>query len=334
MVKVSVIIPTYNALAYLPQTIDSVRQQTFSDWEILLVDDGSTDGTAAWAEALGEPRLRYLSQPNQGCATARNRGLDHAQGEYVAFLDSDDLWHPTKLARQVAYLDSHPERGWVHTWVLNTDAEGRLTQHLLASDLEGFVWPQIAEENLVFCGSSPLLRRSCFETVGQFDPALKSAEDWDMWVRIATRYSLGVIREPLTFYRQRPSSKSNRLAFHLEHRLRVIDKSLGDLGPEFEDLRQRAKGRAYLSVAWKPLLTEDYDQALALRRQALAYYPGLRFSRNYVRLGLIVRGRQWLGRAGYEQVLGAWRSLRRWGRSPHSRESAPAAPAAAQPASK
>ena len=104
MPKVSVIIPTYNAMTYLPETVESVLRQTYSNFELLIIDDGSSDQTVQWVSQLVDSRVRLISQENQGASVARNTGIAHAQGEYVAFLDADDLWEPTKLEQQVRCL--------------------------------------------------------------------------------------------------------------------------------------------------------------------------------------------------------------------------------------
>ncbi|MBD2095429.1 glycosyltransferase [Trichocoleus sp. FACHB-591] len=311
MPQVSVVIPTYNAIAYLPDTVASVLEQTYPDFELLIVDDGSSDRTVEWVSALTDARVRLITQENQGSAGARNRGIAESQGEYIAFLDADDLWAPTKLEKQVRCLEADPAVGLVNTWVVNMDAAGNLTDQVLMSDAEGEIWQAIAEENQIFCGSSPMVRRSCFETVGVFDQTLRSAEDWDMWIRIAARYHFAVVKEPLVFYRQHANSKSNNLQRHLNHRLKVIDKTFASASPELQHLKNRAYGRAHLSVAWKPLLAKDYDTALSLRRQALTYYPQLRSTKSYLRLGLIITAMRWLGPQGYQKLRNLLHTLRK-----------------------
>lgn len=299
MPKVSVIIPSYNAIDYLPQTVNSVLNQTFTDFELLIIDDGSSDCTVEWASQLIDPRTKLISQQNQGSAAARNTGIAHAQGEYIAFIDADDLWKPTKLEKQVQCLEANPVVGLVSTWVINADQYGNLTENVLISNVEGNVWKHIIEENLIFCGSVPLVRRCCFETMGVFDTNLRSAEDWDMWIRISTRYSFAVIKEFLVIYRQLPSSKSNNLQLHLEHRFKVIEKSFASVSDELLYLKKQAYSRAYLSVAWKPLLNHDYKSVLDFRQQAIAYYPRLRYTKSYLHLGLLVAGKRLLGIEGY-----------------------------------
>lgn len=299
MPKVTVIIATYNAIAYLPSTVDSVIQQTFTDFEVLIVDDGSTDETVEWVSKLVDPRVRLISQANQGVAVARNQGIMGAQGEYVAFLDADDLWEPTKLEKQVKCLEENPQVGLVNTSIVNIDEQGKPLGAVNASDIEGNVLKYIVEENLILCGSAPMVRRSCLEAVQGFDQKLMSAEDWDLWIRLAARYDFAVVREPLVLYRQHLNSKSNNIERHLKHRLKVIDKTFETVARNLQPLKQRSVGRAYLSVAWKLLVQKDYKTSTMYRQKALSYYPQLRFGENYIRLTAMTTAKQVLGNQGY-----------------------------------
>ncbi len=295
MVTVSVVIPTYNSITYLPKTIESVLNQTFTDFEVIIIDDGSSDNTQEWISNLEDPRIKTVVQTNQGVAVARNTGIAAASGDYIAFLDSDDLWKPTKLEKQVQCLEANPGIGLVNTWIENIDKQGNYLATVPAPEAEGNVWNQIIEENLVLCGSVPMIRRCCFESVGEFDSNLLSAEDWDMWIRIAANCSFALIREPLVSYRQHLQSKSNNLEKHLLHRLRTIDKTFESVPLPLQHLKDRAYGRAYLAIAWKPLLQKDYKTANAYRKQSLIYFPELRNSASYKRLTLLTWAKQLLG---------------------------------------
>ena len=116
MPTISVVIPAYNAAKTILETIDSVRQQTFSDFEVIVINDGSNDNTAELVNAVADDRLRLFSYENGGAAIARNRGIDHVSGEFIAFLDADDLWTPDKLELQLEALQKHPEAGVAHSW--------------------------------------------------------------------------------------------------------------------------------------------------------------------------------------------------------------------------
>ncbi|UBF27327.1 glycosyltransferase family 2 protein [Kovacikia minuta CCNUW1] len=312
MPKVTVVIPAYNSIKYLPQTLESVLRQTFTDFEVLIVNDGSSDQIEQWAAQLVDPRVRLISQENQGVSAARNAGIAQAKGEYVAFLDADDLWEPTKLAKQVQCLDSNPEVGLVHTWMFFADEQGKSTGRVLCSDAEGWVWERLAEKNLVAC-SSVMVRRFCFEWVGTFDPNLKINEDWDLWIRIASRCRFAVIKEALVYYRQLPTSISKNYrvmeaAFHT-----VIERTFESASLDLQLLKSRSYGHAYLCLAWKALQSADRDYKLAIlfQKEALAHYPKIRSSKENLRLSLAIGMMRSFGHNKYAKALGVLYTFRR-----------------------
>jgi glycosyltransferase involved in cell wall biosynthesis len=313
MPKVSVIIPAYNAMAYLPDTLESVLQQTFRDFEILIINDGSTDNIQMWAtQNITDLRVRVIAQSNQGLSAARNTGIANAEGEYIAFVDADDLWNSTKLEKQVQCLDERPTVGLSYNWIAVIDAEGKPTGRVMGGNIEGHVLPEILQRNIIDC-PSVLVRRQCFEEVGRFDRNLRSVEDWDMWIRIAARYSFAVTKEPLTYYRQHSGNMSKNWrvmeqAFH-----QVIDKAFRIAPVELQHLRANSLGYANLCLAWKALQSQDQDVPLArkFQQQAIAHYPTLRYSRNNLRLTLAIASLWWLGPSYYNKFLSVAHALRK-----------------------
>ena len=312
MPKVSVVIPAYNAMNYLPETVESVLRQTFTDFEVLIVDDGSSDHIKQWASGLVDPRVKLISQENQGLPGARNTGIAQTQGEYIAFLDADDLWEATKLEKQVRCLEDNPAVGLVHTWMVLVDEQGKSTGRVMPSNAEGDVWKQLVEKNVIGC-PSVIVRRSCFETVGVFDRSLRSLEDWDMWIRIATRYPFAVIKEPLAYYRQLPSSMSKNCQVMEQSFHTVIERSFRSAPLELLYLKNRSYGHANLCLAWKALQSKDRDYKLAIhfRQQAIVHYPQLRYSRESIRLSFAIAAMRLLGPHGYSRVLAMAYALRR-----------------------
>jgi glycosyltransferase involved in cell wall biosynthesis len=290
MPKVSVIIPAYNAMAYLPETLDSVLNQTFTDFEVLIINDGSTDHIASWAVNISDPRINVISQDNQGLPGARNTGIIHAQSDYIAFLDADDLWESTKLQKQVECLDSKPEVGLVYTWTLLVDQQGKSTGTVTAAHIEGNAWEKLLLGDVVGSGSSAMIRRDCFDTVGLFDTELSSIEDCDMWVRIAACYSLAVLKEVLVHYRQHPSNMSKDYDRMMHNSRLKIEKKFRDVPFELLYLRPRAYSHAYLWLAWKIMFDGgDPEQAAHFAQQAILHYPQMRYSAKYLRLQLALK---------------------------------------------
>lgn len=312
MPKVSVIIPAYNAMAYLPETVESVLRQTFTDFEVLIIDDGSSDHTVQWVSGLVDPRVKLIEQQNQGASAARNTGIAHAKGEYVSFLDADDLWSETMLEKQVRCLEDNPAVGLVHTWMALIDEQGRPTGRVMTSNAEGDVWQQLVEQNTVFC-SSVMVRSCCFETVGVFDRNLLNIDDWDMWIRIAAHYHFAVLKEPLMRYRQHQNNMSKNWQV-VEQALRsIIEKAFRCAPPEVQYLKSRSYGHANIFLAWKALQSSnrDYKRAIDFRASAIAHFPKLRYSREYIRLSLAISAIRWFGPDGYNRVLTLIYALRR-----------------------
>jgi glycosyltransferase involved in cell wall biosynthesis len=314
MPKVSIVIPAYNAMKYLPETVATVFHQTYEDYEVIIVNDGSTDDVALWVTELNHPKIRLISQENQGLSGARNTGISHAQGDYVALLDADDLWHPTKLEKQVKLLDRFPGAGLVYTWTALMSESGQLTGRFFGAKDEGKVWKKLIEFNVVGCGSVPLIRRTCFDKVGLFDRNLRSfVEDWDLWLRMAPYFDFKVVSEPLVYYRQLPSSASrNWEAMAISYQI-VIEKNFNAAPDEMKYLKARSSGFMTLNLAWKPLQghTPQPNVAAELQRKAIAQYPQIILSREFWKLTTLILLNQWLGANAYRHLLASLYALRR-----------------------
>ncbi len=312
MPKVTVIIPAYNAMKYLPKTVESVLNQTLTDFEVLIINDGSSDGIVEWASQITDLRVRLISQENQGTAVARNTGIVESQGEYIAFLDADDIWEPTKLEKQAQCLDNNPLVGLVDAWTAFIDENGKLTGLVMKHETEGDVYKEVVEtcDSSVCCGSSPMIRRSCFDTLGLFDRE-SYIEDVDMWIRIATRYHYGVVKEPLVKYRMHPNNKSKDCESMLRGFRQLIEKIYSSLPTEILYLRPRSYGRLYIFLAWRSIDTQDYQQAFHYSRQAFAMYPQLIFRPCFTRLNIAIAVLWLLGPNGYGTIRSFNRNLRR-----------------------
>ncbi len=207
MPKVSILLTTYNHLAHLPACLASVRAQTFRDYEILALDDGSTDGTREWLQANAPEAKLLFHAENLGTYASLNRGLDHAQGAYVAILNDDDLWAPQKLESQLAQLESHPEFTFSHTGGGFIGPEGEPVQNNplgfpFPNDPSGDLLPGLIERNRVIA-SSALIPRARLQP---FDPSFYGCGDWHQWLRLARQGPIGFVSEPLTFYRVHPGN--------------------------------------------------------------------------------------------------------------------------------
>lgn len=224
--QLSVVIPAYNYARFLPEAIESVLAQTLSSLELIVVDDGSTDETKQVVERFDDPRVRYVWQSNQGLSAARNTGIREARGELVAFLDADDRWRPDFAETVVARFEKcGPDFGMICTGFSRIDENGRAlpeNRHLTA---DGRWNAEISARE--FClrnqpiSSSVVIRRAVFEECGMFDTTMRSSEDRDMWIRIASRYRCWAIDQPLVQLRKHSKSMS-RNAPRMEQHSRAV----------------------------------------------------------------------------------------------------------------
>jgi glycosyltransferase involved in cell wall biosynthesis len=211
--KVSAIIPVYNCAKYVGKSIESVLVQTHRPHEIIVVDDGSNDGTR---EAL-RPYLDsiiYIYQENAGEPAARNTGILHSSGEYVAFLDADDLWLPDKLQLQMDYFASHPECSLVYTDMTTFNENGILVESVRAFYgrvyRSGKIFPHVFRETL-FGSGSVAFRKDCCEKVGYFDESFLIGSDYEMWLRMSRHFEFGFVDKPLLMYRQHQDMNTRKL---------------------------------------------------------------------------------------------------------------------------
>ncbi|MEA5448604.1 glycosyltransferase family A protein [Leptolyngbya sp. CCNP1308] len=213
---VSVIIPAYNAEKFIAQTLFSVLNQTYHSIEILVIDDGSSDRTPEIVKTLAQQysQIQLLRQANAGVAAARNLGIQAARGEFIAPIDSDDLWHPDTIAKLLNQFDrSCSKVGVVYAWSVDIDEQGQFTGGFHAAVVVGDVYKTLICHNFLGNASSTLIRKCCLEQVGGYNPLLKAqqaqgCEDWDLYLRLAAQYSFAVVPEFLVGYRKQTTSMS------------------------------------------------------------------------------------------------------------------------------
>jgi glycosyltransferase involved in cell wall biosynthesis len=242
---VSAIIPVYNGEAFLRETIESVLSQTYRDIECIVIDDGSTDGTGEIARSFGDS-IRYVRKENGGVSSARNLGIEMASGEFVAFLDADDLWVPEKIEKQMAVFAARPDVGMVYSSVLFVDEKKKVLRKVENEFGMGEVERILLLRTPVFLTMTALVRKDVLDKVGGFDDRLSTSADADMACRIALNFETVGIDEPLAMYRQHSNQMHLNLAA-LEHDSTLLfEKTFGD--PEVPAEIRRLRSRAYASL--------------------------------------------------------------------------------------
>ena len=223
---ISVIIPTYNRQGFLLQAVESVFKQTFSDYELIVIDDGSTDGTGEGLKPY-ENRLQYIYRENRGVSAARNTGLQAARGDWIAFLDSDDYWLPAKLETQVRFFAENPRALICQTEEIWIRHGRRVNPHKKHRKFSG----DIFSPSLIRCIVSPsavMIRREFLNQTGPFDESLPACEDYDLWLRISCRFPVFLIEEPLVVKQGgHPDQLSRRIPFLDRFRIQALVKVLG-----------------------------------------------------------------------------------------------------------
>jgi len=298
MPTISVVVPAYNGERTILETIKSIQQQTFSDFELIVINDGSTDRTLEPLATVEDPRLKVFSYENGGLPVARNRGIARAMGEFITFIDADDLWTPDKLELQLAALQQHPEAGVAYSWTLVMDEKGEGFYPGKSVSFEGNVYPQLLLSNFIASGSNVMLRREAIASVGEFDPTLRSCEDWDYWLRVAARWSFVVVPKHQILYRQSSGAMSSKVEVMEKNLLIVHERAFQAAPPELQFLKNHGLANIYLFVTQLCLThvssatgaqqaREKLQKAIRLRPQFLLNKQALIFLLKLLLIGVL-----------------------------------------------
>lgn len=274
MPKVSVIIPAYNQGHYLAEAVKSVLGQSYTDWEAIIVDDGSTDNTAEVAHSFKDARIRYVYQENRGLSGARNTGIRHAKGKYLTFLDSDDRFLPRNLELLITELNQKPHLGLVAGQTIPIDEDGNRIGKVFDEGLPRDL-AELLLHNPIQVGCM-MLRREWQERVGFFDESLRSCEDWDMWLRLALAgCQMGWVPRPVFLYRFHTKQMTRDGRQMTEATKAVLDKVFSNEAlPEcWKAMHSLAYSRAYLRAAAQAYRGADLESAQDYLSQAVALNP-------------------------------------------------------------
>ncbi|MUG96107.1 glycosyltransferase [Scytonema sp. UIC 10036] len=273
--KVSVVVPAYNVSHYIEDALRSLQRQSFKEFEVLIVDDGSTDNTAEIVKPYvkSDSRFQLWQKQNGGLSSARNHGIRHARGEYIALLDGDDIYHSDKLARHVATLNHHPEVGVVYSASRAIRDDGKPTPiYLSGKPVHSDPLLALLCKNFVGHGSNAVFHRSLIGEVGEFDESLRSSEDIDFWLRVATTRKWQFYRDKSTlcYYRVRPSGLSFNVAQMQRCNEQVIQSAYQRSPQLVKPMLPTAYAYMYRYLARLSLQGGNLDQASHFIDRALA----------------------------------------------------------------
>jgi glycosyltransferase involved in cell wall biosynthesis len=289
MLKISVIIPAYNAELTIKETIGTVLKQTFSDWELIVINDGSSDKTLEIVRGITDERLKVFDYEQGGVSIARNRGISHATGEYIAFLDADDLWTPDKLELQLEALQKNPEAGVAYSWTYFTDEQAKPSYPGNRVFYQGNVYPHLLLSNFLISASNPLILKQAITSVGEFDPTIKLGEEWEFYLRLAAKWHFVVVPQYQFFYRQYPNSHSSSKVSQMNTTGSIMLERVFQMAPqELQYLKSKSFSMFNIYCAEKCL---KYSHDINQNRQAGKYllkavflYPQILMQKDTLRL--------------------------------------------------
>jgi glycosyltransferase involved in cell wall biosynthesis len=250
---VSVVIPVYNGEKTIRETIDCVLNQSLSDFELLVINDGSKDSTLEIVSKIQDPRLNVFSYPNAGLAATRNRGISLASSDYISFIDADDLWTPDKLEAQLKALQENPQAAVAYSWTDCIDESSQFLRKGGYLTVNGDVYSQLLVVDFLESGSNPLFRKQALIEVSGFDESLTAAEDWDILLRLAARYPFVAVPSPQILYRVSPTSMSANVERQEATCLKVLERAYTQAPASLQYLKKYSMANLYKYLTYKVL---------------------------------------------------------------------------------
>jgi glycosyltransferase involved in cell wall biosynthesis len=245
MTTISVIIPAYNAQKTILKTIESVRQQTFTNLEIIIINDGSTDQTLSIVRSINDSRIKVLDYPNGGVSIARNRGINQAKGNYLAFLDADDFWTTDKLELQLKALTKNPQAGVAYSWTYFVYEQTATTFLSEPVYYQGNIYPQLLANNFLHHGSNPLVTRQAINSVGLFNTNFSHCADWDYYLRLAAKWDFVVVPKYQIYYLQSADSMTSKISTIESQLYEMLEITYSNVPQKLQYLKKQTQAWIY-----------------------------------------------------------------------------------------
>lgn len=253
MPVISVITPVYNGEKTIRETIESVLKQTFSDFEYIIINDSSEDATLAIVESFSDPRIKVFTYPRGNPSISRNRGITHTSGEYLAFIDADDVWTSDKLETQLIALQKNPEAALAYSWNNYIDESSHFLRPGCHFTVTENVYAQLLLINFIENGSNVLIRKQAIAEVGDFNPNFAWGEDWDLWLRLAARYPFVAVSKVQVLYRVSANTMTQNISRMETTCLEVMELAFERSPVPLQHLKPLALGNFYKYLTCKAL---------------------------------------------------------------------------------
>lgn len=292
--KVSIIIPAYNAADTIEETLRSALSQTYSNLEVIVSCNNCTDSTEELAHNIAklDTRVKVIAPAVTGAAAARNSGVSLSTGEYVAYLDADDLWTSTKIEDQVQALETNPKAVLAYSLTTFINEKGGFLFNQAPIKHEGYILPALLVSNFLVCGSMCLVRRSAIDRIGEWDVELLSTHDWDYWIRLAEIGEFALVPHYQVFYRQSSTNISSNVERRVKYYLLTIDKTFARMPQHLQVLKRQALANAHKHFAVLYLYKRnDVENSRIHLAKAINYSPLIVFNKQTFKLmlSLVIR---------------------------------------------
>lgn len=256
MPLISVVIPAYNAQETIKETIESILNQTFSNFELIIINSSSTDATLEILSKIDDSRIKVYNDSKANVAVNRNRGFNHAIGDFITFIDADDIWTSNKLEAQYNALIENPDTNVVYSWTNCIDESGKFLRKCSHVKWSGDVYSKFLLDDFIGSGSNVMIRRQAYIEVGGFDESLTNAQDTDMWLRLSARYNFAVVPEAQILYRIRNDSMSSNVVGLEKSNLTIIERAFAhQKAQKLQHLKRYSVANLYKYLSYKALDT-------------------------------------------------------------------------------